>query len=111
MKRLLAALILTAGLAFAQAPTVSKGGTGYKVGDKVAQMPPIPAASAATLAPLTAQRTALLKQKAAIQHQLQTASLAWQKAAVAAVKAAGLDPTKVHVSPDGTKFVQNGGKR
>ncbi len=98
MKRLLAAIVLTAGLAFAQA-------------QKPAALPAIPAASAATLTPLTAQRTALLKQKAAIQHQLQTASLAWQKAAVAAVKAAGLDPTKVHVSPDGTKFVQNGGKR
>src|SRR5271154_1588232 len=103
MKRILAALVLTAGLAFAQAPKPKPA--------PAPALPAIPAASAAALAPLTAQRLSLLAQKKAVQKQLDAASLAWQQAAVAAVKAAGLDATKYGVSPDGKKFVQFGGKR
>ena len=96
MKALCIMVLAIALVAIAQAP-------------KPAPTPALPAidsASAAILAPIATQRQAALAAKVTAQKALDKVSYQWQVAAMAAVKKAGLDTTKVTVDPTGKKFVQ-----
>lgn len=106
MKILLAfaTLALAASFAFAQAPKL--GAVAKPKPTAAAPLPALDAASAAALAPLATQRTALLTQIAALNVQLGTVAASWRIAEGKALAAAGLDPGQYAVDRTGTKFTR-----